>query len=40
MAQVADELLTGGPVEQAARDMIVTQSQEAGSIGMLPAQRD
>ncbi|GAB2657302.1 DUF305 domain-containing protein [Nocardia goodfellowii] len=39
MAQAFDELSTGGPVEQAARDMITTQSQEAGIIGLLMAQR-
>ncbi|MGI5221492.1 DUF305 domain-containing protein [Nocardia sp. CA-290969] len=35
MAQMFDELFTGGPVEQAARDMISTQSQESGLIGLL-----
>ncbi|MFQ6330417.1 DUF305 domain-containing protein [Nocardia sp. CWNU-33] len=39
MAQAADEQLDGGPVEQIARDMISTQSQEAGLIGLLLAQR-
>lgn len=39
MAQSFDELSTGGPVEQAARDMISTQSQESGIIGMLISQR-
>lgn len=38
MAQTFDELSTGGPVEQAARDMISTQSQESGIIGLLIAQ--
>ncbi|MGW0249166.1 DUF305 domain-containing protein [Nocardia goodfellowii] len=33
------QLSTGGPVEQGARDMITTQSQEAGIIGLLMAQR-
>lgn len=37
MAQAFDELSTGGPVEQAARDMISTQSQESGIIGLLIA---
>ncbi|MET8654078.1 DUF305 domain-containing protein [Nocardia aurea] len=37
MAQAFDELSTGGPVEQAARDMIGTQSQESGIIGLLVA---
>ncbi|MDO3649865.1 DUF305 domain-containing protein [Nocardia mangyaensis] len=40
MAQGFDALSTGGPVEQAARDMISTQSQESGIIGLLLAQRD
>ncbi|MFI6315483.1 DUF305 domain-containing protein [Nocardia fusca] len=39
MAQAFDELSTGGPVEQAARDMISTQTQESGMIGLLLAQR-
>ncbi|WP_063000838.1 DUF305 domain-containing protein [Nocardia mikamii] len=39
MAQMFDELSTGGPVEQAARDMISTQSQESGIMGLLLAQR-
>ncbi|WP_454195797.1 DUF305 domain-containing protein [Nocardia sp. Marseille-Q1738] len=39
MAQTFDELSTGGPVEQAARDMISTQSQESGIIGLLLTQR-
>ncbi|WP_406238808.1 DUF305 domain-containing protein [Nocardia sp. NBC_01009] len=39
MAQAADEQLDGGPVEQIARDMISTQSQEAGLIGLLLTQR-
>ncbi|WP_280436213.1 DUF305 domain-containing protein [Nocardia carnea] len=39
MAQAFDELSTGGPVEQAARDMISTQSQESGLIGLLLARR-
>lgn len=37
MAQAADRLLHGGVVEQTARDMISTQGQEAGLIGLLPA---
>ncbi|MFJ4655239.1 DUF305 domain-containing protein [Nocardia sp. NPDC088792] len=39
MAQAADARLTGGQVKLAARDMISTQSQEIGVIGMLLAQR-
>ncbi|MGS2809147.1 DUF305 domain-containing protein [Nocardia sp. MW-W600-9] len=39
MAQTFDELSTGGPVEQAARDMISTQSQESGLIGLLLGRR-
>ncbi|MFI1239827.1 DUF305 domain-containing protein [Nocardia salmonicida] len=39
MAQSFDELSAGGPVEQAARDMISTQSQESGIIGILISQR-
>ncbi|WP_107657990.1 DUF305 domain-containing protein [Nocardia suismassiliense] len=39
MAQAFDQLAAGGPVEQAARDMISTQSQESGIIGLLIAQR-
>ncbi|WP_327140420.1 DUF305 domain-containing protein [Nocardia sp. NBC_01327] len=39
MAQTADALLTGGPVKLAARDMVSTQSQEIGFIGLLLAQR-
>ncbi|GGN90526.1 DUF305 domain-containing protein [Nocardia rhizosphaerihabitans] len=39
MAQTFDELSTGGPVEQAARDMISTQSQESGLIGLLLSRR-
>ncbi|MGF6882821.1 uncharacterized protein (DUF305 family) [Nocardia sp. GAS34] len=39
MAQAADPQLTGGQVKLAARDMISTQSQEIGVIGMLLAQR-
>ncbi len=39
MAQMFDELSTGGPVEQAARDMISTQSQESGIMGLLMTQR-
>lgn len=39
MAQAADTILTGGPVKQAARDMMATQSQEAGLMGVLLAQR-
>ncbi|MET7769385.1 DUF305 domain-containing protein [Nocardia sp. NPDC005366] len=35
MAQAFDQLSTGGPVEHAARDMISTQSQESGVIGLL-----
>ncbi|MFI6363157.1 DUF305 domain-containing protein [Nocardia sp. NPDC050630] len=38
MAQTFDQLATGGPVEQAARDMISTQSQESGIIGLLITQ--
>lgn len=40
MAQTFDELSTGGPVEQAARDMISTQSQESGIIGLLISRRN
>jgi uncharacterized protein (DUF305 family) len=39
MAQAFDGLSTGGPVEQAARDMISTQSQESGLIGLLLTRR-
>ncbi|WP_137873907.1 DUF305 domain-containing protein [Rhodococcus sp. Q] len=39
MAQAAEAMLTGGPVKQAARDMMATQSQEAGLMGVLLAQR-
>ncbi|WP_341257082.1 DUF305 domain-containing protein [Gordonia malaquae] len=39
MAQAFDELSTGGPVEQAARDMISTQSQESGIMGLLLTER-
>jgi len=39
MAQAFDELSIGGPVEQAARDMITTQSQESGIMGLLLSQR-
>ncbi|MEU4321405.1 DUF305 domain-containing protein [Nocardia fluminea] len=39
MAQTFDELSDGGPVEQAARDMVSTQSQESGIIGLLMSQR-
>ncbi|MFI5719311.1 DUF305 domain-containing protein [Nocardia sp. NPDC051750] len=39
MAQAFDELSSGGPVEQAARDMISTQSQESGLIGLLLTRR-
>ncbi|WP_327097692.1 DUF305 domain-containing protein [Nocardia vinacea] len=39
MAQAVDEQLDGGPVEQIARDMISTQGQEAGLIGLLLSQR-
>ncbi|MEU4813360.1 DUF305 domain-containing protein [Nocardia fluminea] len=39
MAQTFDGLSDGGPVEQAARDMVSTQSQESGLIGLLMAQR-
>jgi uncharacterized protein (DUF305 family) len=39
MAQAFDELSDGGPVEQAARDMVSTQSQESGIIGLLMSQR-
>ncbi|MET9489713.1 DUF305 domain-containing protein [Nocardia sp. NPDC006630] len=39
MAQTADALLTGGQVKLAARDMVSTQSQELGFIGLLLAQR-
>ncbi|MCX4092991.1 DUF305 domain-containing protein [Nocardia sp. alder85J] len=35
MAQAADRILKSGVVKQAARDMITTQSQEAGLIGLL-----
>ncbi|MEU4649488.1 DUF305 domain-containing protein [Nocardia fluminea] len=39
MARTFDELSDGGPVEQAARDMVSTQSQESGIIGLLMSQR-
>ncbi|MGW5923046.1 DUF305 domain-containing protein [Nocardia fluminea] len=39
MAQTFDGLSDGGPVEQAARDMVSTQSQESGIIGLLMSQR-
>lgn len=39
MAQAADALLTAGQVKLAARDMVSTQSQEIGFIGMLLSQR-
>ncbi|MFD6455743.1 DUF305 domain-containing protein [Nocardia sp. NPDC055165] len=39
MTQTFDGISTGGPVEQAARDMISTQSQESGIIGLLMSQR-
>ena len=38
MAQAADAMLTGGPVKQAARDMMATQRQEAGLMSVLLAQ--
>lgn len=39
MAQAADRLLTGGPVKLAARDMVTTQGQEIGFIGLMITQR-
>lgn len=39
MAQAADAAFSGGPVKQAARDMIATQRQEAGLMSVLLAQR-
>ncbi|MGW5076083.1 DUF305 domain-containing protein [Rhodococcus sp. NPDC004095] len=39
MARAADGLLTGGPVAQTARDMMQSQSQEAGLMGVMLAQR-
>lgn len=39
MARSADGLLAGGPVKQAARDMMQSQGQEAGLMGVLLAQR-
>ncbi len=39
MARAADALLTGGPVKTAARDMVGTQGQEIGVIGLLLTQR-
>ncbi|QLY32700.1 DUF305 domain-containing protein [Nocardia huaxiensis] len=39
MAQAANALLTGGPVKLAARDMVTTQGQEIGFIGLLLTQR-
>lgn len=39
MAQAFGELSTGGPVAQTARDIISTQSQESGIIGLLMTQR-
>lgn len=35
MAQAADRLLVSGPVKQTARDMITSQSQEAGLMGLM-----
>ncbi|MVU80356.1 DUF305 domain-containing protein [Nocardia sp. ET3-3] len=39
MAKAADALLTSGPVKEAARGMITAQSQEAGLMTILLAQR-
>ncbi|MFG1798488.1 DUF305 domain-containing protein [Nocardia sp. NPDC049149] len=39
MAQTADQLLSAGPVKEAARSMIHGQGQEAGLMGVLLAQR-
>lgn len=39
MAQAVDQLLPSGPVKEAARGMITTQSQEAGLMALLLAQR-
>lgn len=38
MAAAADKALTGGVVEQAAREMLSTQSQETGLMGLLLAE--
>ncbi|MEV0299158.1 DUF305 domain-containing protein [Nocardia sp. NPDC050710] len=38
MAQVADQLLTHGPVKESARSMLQAQSQEVGIIGLLLTQ--
>ncbi|MEV6772281.1 DUF305 domain-containing protein [Nocardia sp. NPDC051030] len=40
MAQAADGLVTSGPVKESARGMITTQSQEAGLMTLLLAQRN
>ncbi|MGV9833597.1 DUF305 domain-containing protein [Nocardia niigatensis] len=40
MAQAADQLLTSGPVKEAARGMITAQSQESGLMTIMLAQRD
>ncbi|WP_067863841.1 DUF305 domain-containing protein [Nocardia shimofusensis] len=37
MAQAADRLLSNGPVKRTARDMITSQGQEAGLMGMMLA---
>lgn len=39
MAQAADQVLTGGPVKQTARAMMQSQSQEAGLMGLMLAER-
>ncbi|MFF0815506.1 DUF305 domain-containing protein [Rhodococcus sp. NPDC003318] len=39
MARAADQVLTGGPVEQAARDMMQEQGREAGLMTLMLAQR-
>ncbi|MFI1917595.1 DUF305 domain-containing protein [Nocardia sp. NPDC020380] len=39
MARAVDQLLASGPVKEAARGMITTQSQEAGLMALLLAQR-
>ncbi|MTE14527.1 DUF305 domain-containing protein [Nocardia aurantiaca] len=40
MAKAADELIGSGPVKEAARGMITTQSQEAGLMTIMLAQRN